>query len=55
MGGHFTALAFTDDDTGSLMDGTVVRAHQDSSGGDGGQKKTLSVDREEGVLRKFTL
>ena len=36
----FNALAITDDEVGGLMDGTVVRAHQDSSGGLGGQKKT---------------
>ena len=36
----FKALAITDDEIGSLMDGSVVRAHQDSCGGDGGPKKT---------------
>jgi transposase len=37
----FKALAFTDDEIGSLLDGSVVRAHQDSAGGAGGPKKTL--------------
>ena len=36
----FKALAISDDDVGSLMDGSVIRAHQDSSGGEGGPKKT---------------
>ena len=31
-----TYLAITDDEICSMMDGSVVRAHQDSSGGDGG-------------------
>ena len=35
----FKALAISDDDDGSLMDGSVIRAHQDSCGGKGGQKK----------------
>ena len=38
--GIFKALAITDDEVGSLMDGSVVRAHQDSCGGEGGPKKT---------------
>ena len=36
----FKALAITDDEVGSLLDGSVIRAHQDSCGGDGGPKKT---------------
>lgn len=43
----FTSLAFTDDDVAALMDGTVVRAHQDSSGGDGGPKKNC-IGRSRG-------
>ena len=35
----FKALAIGDDETGSLMDASVIRAHQDSCGGDGGPKK----------------
>ena len=38
--GIFKALAISDDDVGSLMDGSVIRAHQDSCGGEGGPKKT---------------
>ena len=40
----FKALALTNDEIGSLLDGSVVRAHQDSSGGRGGQKKMQSDD-----------
>ena len=36
----FDALALSDDDVGAIMDGTIVRAHQDSCGGAGGVKKT---------------
>jgi transposase len=36
----FKALALTDDEVGCLIDGSVIRAHQDSCGGDGGPKKT---------------
>ena len=36
----FKALAITDDEVGSLIDGSVIRAHQDSCGGKGGTKKT---------------
>jgi transposase len=36
----FKTLALTDDEIGSLFDGSNVRAHQDSCGGRGGQKKT---------------
>ena len=36
----FKALALSKDEIASLMDGSVVRAHQDSCGGEGGPKKT---------------
>src|SRR3984957_3724310 len=36
----FKALAFSDDEVGSLVDGSIVRAHQDLCGGNGGPKKT---------------
>lgn len=36
----FKALSYSDDDLGVLMDSTIVRAHQDASGGPGGPKKT---------------
>jgi transposase len=50
----FKALAFSDDEIGSLIDGSVVRAHQDSAGGSGGQKKTPSADHAAESLRKST-
>ena len=36
----FKALALNDDDVGGILDGSVVRAHQDASGGTDGPKKT---------------
>ena len=36
----FSMLALNADEIGVLMDSSVVRAHQDSCGGTGGQKKT---------------
>lgn len=36
-----------DDDVGSLIDGTVVRAHQDASGGKGGSDAMLWAVLEE--------
>ena len=36
----FKELAITEDEVGAILDGTIVRAHQDSRGGTGGQKKT---------------
>lgn len=50
----FTALAFSEDEIGSLMDGSVVRAHQDSCGGEGGPKKTLSGVHAVGAPRRST-
>jgi|SRR6478735_2965588 len=38
----FKALSMGKDEIGSLLDASIVRAHQDSSGGTGGQKKTTS-------------
>lgn len=34
----FEALALTEDEVGTLLDATVVRAHQDAAGGKGGPK-----------------
>ena len=53
-GAIFKALAFNEDEVAALMDGTVIRAHQDSSGGRGGQKKTRSVALAGAVRQKFT-
>lgn len=36
----FRALAVDDEELGAMMDATIVRAHQDASGGRGGPKKT---------------
>ena len=36
----FRAAAVSDDDVGGILDSSVVRAHQDASGGRGGPKKT---------------
>ena len=49
----FKTLAITDDEIGSLIDGSVIRAHQDSCGGKGGAKKTPSAAHEAGSPPKF--
>ena len=36
----FEALAIPEEDVAAIMDSTIVRAHQDSCGGQGGAKKT---------------
>ena len=36
----FRSLCINDDDVGAILDGSIVRAHQDASGGHGGPKKT---------------
>ena len=36
----FQTARVEEDDIGGIMDGSVVRAHQDASGGRGGPKKT---------------
>lgn len=43
----FTSLAFTEDESVALMDGTVIRTHQDASGGKGGPKGN-SIGRSRG-------
>ena len=52
--GHWAAifreLQYEVDDTGSIVDGSVVRAHQDASGGKGGSNRML-WDALEGVFR----
>lgn len=35
----FRASAVTDEDVGSILDASIVRAHQDAAGGRGGPKK----------------
>ena len=43
----FRELQFEVDETGSIVDGSVVRAHQDSSGGKGGSYEMLWAVLEE--------
>ena len=43
----FRAAVVSDDEVGGILDGSVVRAHQDAAGGKGGPKKTTSGDRAE--------
>jgi transposase len=49
--GHWAAifreLQYEIDDTGSIVDGSVVRAHQDASGGKGGSNEMLWAALEE--------
>jgi len=40
----FRELQLEVDETGSVVDGSVVRAHQDASGGKGGSRVMLSVE-----------
>ena len=50
----FKDLQIEFDEVGSIIDGTVVRAHQDASGGRGGSKAMLWAALEEGFHRSFT-
>ena len=43
----FRELQFEVDETGSIVDGSVVRAHQDASGGKGGSYEMLWAALEE--------
>ena len=43
----FKALQLDLDDTGSIIDASVVRAHQDAAGGKGGSSATLWAALEE--------
>jgi transposase len=43
----FRELQIEVDETGSIVDGSVVRAHQDASGGKGGSEEMLWVALEE--------
>jgi hypothetical protein len=36
----FRAVTLNDDEVGGMLDASIVRAHQDASGGRGGSKKT---------------
>jgi transposase len=50
----FKELQVEIDDVGSLIDSTVVRAHQDAAGGKGGPDATLWAILEEAFLPKST-
>jgi transposase len=50
----FKELQLEFDDVGSIMDGTVVRAHQDASGGRGGSNAMLWAALEEVFHRSST-
>jgi len=50
----FRELQIEFDDVGSIIDGTVVRAHQDASGGRGGSNAMLWAALEEVFHRSFT-
>ena len=51
----FHAAAVSDEDIAGILDSTIVRAHQDASGGTGGPKKTKSADRVAVSRRRSTL
>lgn len=51
----FKELQLEIDDVGSLLDSTVVRAHQDAAGGKGGSAATVWAILEEAFLPKSTL
>lgn len=50
----FKALQLEVDETGSIVDASVVRAHQDAAGGKGGSCKTLWAALEEVFLQSST-
>lgn len=50
----FKALQIEMDPTGSLVDGTIARAHQDASGGKGGSNSTIWVVHVADSPRKST-
>lgn len=50
----FGALRLTDDEVGGILDGSIVRAHQDAAGGIGGPKKMVSVVLVEASLQRST-
>ena len=50
----FSALQLDVDETGSIVDTSVVRAHEDASGGKGGSSATLWAALEEVFQRRST-
>lgn len=51
----FQELQVEVDETGSIVDGSIVRAHQDASGGKGGSDAMLWAALEEVFRPSFTL
>jgi transposase len=51
----FKALQLKVDQTGSIVDATIVRAHQDASGGKGGSNEMLWAILEEAFHPRSTL
>ena len=50
----YKALQLRIDKTGSIVDGSHVRAHQDAAGGKGGSRRTAWVVVEAGSRRRST-
>ena len=50
----FKALAIEVDETGSLLDATIVRAHQDAAGGKGGSDAIIWAVLEEAFRPRST-
>jgi transposase len=50
----FRELQLEVDETGSIVDGSVVRAHQDAAGGKGGSNAMLWAALEEAFRPSFT-
>jgi transposase len=50
----FRELQYEVDDVASIVDGSVIRAHQDASGGKGGSTATRSATRAAGSRRRST-
>jgi transposase len=50
----FKALAIEVDETGSLLDATIVRAHQDAAGGRGGSDAIIWAALEEAFRPRST-
>src|SRR5438046_7247430 len=50
----FKELQIRVDKTGSIVDGSIVRAHQDAAGGKGGSRETVWVIVEEDSRPKST-
>jgi transposase len=53
-GAIFRALKVKVDETGSIVDGSVIRAHQDSAGGKGGSNSMLWDILEEAFRQNST-